>query len=320
MGALIAYTVKAGLMLLVGYFAYKLLLANENQPGFNRFVLLAIYCLSLVLPLFDWPAIGAAVPGNISIGRLESSISAVGDLGSASFGWIVLAVWIYAVGAIVAVVASLLAFARLWAVLLGAERISAGPYTLALVKNKALAPFSWLKYIAMTRDDIESCGSLVIAHESAHLRSLHWVDLLVAQIVCIVFWYNPASWLMRDELRCVHEYQADEKVLASGIEARQYQILLIKKAVGRKMPSLANSLNHSKLKKRITMMCTNSTRGSRRLRALVLGAPLPGPPAVGDIHAGASPLQSAVRPALRKGREGGQLWHCERRLMFTLKR
>ncbi len=248
MGALIAYTVKAGLMLLVGYFAYKLLLADENQPGFNRFVLLAIYCFSLVLPLFDWPAIGAAVPGNISIGRLESSISAVGDLGSASFGWILLAVWIYIVGAIVAFVASALAFARLWAVLLGAERSSAGPYTLALVKNKALAPFSWLKYIAMTRDDIESCGSLVIAHESAHLRSLHWVDLLVAQIVCIVFWYNPASWLMRDELRCVHEYQADEKVLASGIEARQYQILLIKKAVGRKMPSLANSLNHSKLK------------------------------------------------------------------------
>ena len=292
MGALIAYTVKAGLMLLVGYFAYKLLLANENQPGFNRFVLLAIYCLSLVLPLFDWPAIGAAVPGNISIGRLESSISAVGDLGSASFGWIVLAVWIYAVGAIVAVVASLLAFARLWAVLLGAERISAGPYTLALVKNKALAPFSWLKYIAMTRDDIESCGSLVIAHESAHLRSLHWVDLLVAQIVCIVFWYNPASWLMRDELRCVHEYQADEKVLASGIEARQYQILLIKKAVGRKMPSLANSLNHSKLKNRITMMCNSKTSKLRRLRALAVVPALGAALSVVNIPAVASTVSA----------------------------
>ena len=56
----------------------------------------------------------------------------------------------------------------------------------------------------------------------------------------------------------------------NGIEARQYQILLIKKAVGRKMPSLANSLNHSKLKKRITMMCNSKTSKLRRLRALAV--------------------------------------------------
>jgi len=75
---------------------------------------------------------------------------------------------------------------------------------------------------------------------------------------------------MREELKSVHEYQADASVLASGIDARTYQMLLIKKAVGTRFQSLANSLNHSKLKKRITMMYKEKNSGLRRLRGLVL--------------------------------------------------
>ncbi len=82
-------------------------------------------------------------------------------------------------------------------------------------------------------------------------------------------WYNPASWLMRRELRNVHEYQADNSVLAGGADTRSYQMLLIEKAAGVRLQSLANSLDHSNLSKRITMMYKQNRRASR-LRVLAL--------------------------------------------------
>lgn len=83
-------------------------------------------------------------------------------------------------------------------------------------------------------------------------------------------WYNPAAWLMRRELRRVHEYQADAEVLDNGINPRDYQMLLIEKAAGVRLQSLANSLNHSNLSKRITMMCKQNNKTARRLRVIGL--------------------------------------------------
>ena len=111
---------------------------------------------------------------------------------------------------------------------------------------------------------------MIIAHERAHIAGAHWLDLIVAQVVAIAMWYNPAAWLMREELKTVHEYLADDSVLATGVDARQYQLLLIKKAVGTRFQSLANSLNHSKLKKRVTMMYKNRPSGLRRYRIAAL--------------------------------------------------
>ena len=93
---------------------------------------------------------------------------------------------------------------------------------------------------------------------------------MLAQIVCIVNWFNPVAWLMRDELMLVHEYQADMAVIDGGHNPENYQILLIKKAVGARFTSLANSLNHSKLKKRITMMYKEKSGVGSHWKALAL--------------------------------------------------
>ena len=74
------------------------------------------------------------------------------------------------------------------------------------------------------------------------------------------------SW----ELRDVHEYEADEGVLNQGIDATKYQLLLVKKAVGSRLYSLANSFNHSKLKKRITMMLKRRSNKWGRLKLALL--------------------------------------------------
>ena len=137
-----------------------------------------------------------------------------------------------------------------------------------VVHNQEIAPFSWMKYIVISRKDLEENGREILIHEMAHIHHRHSVDLLVADI-CIFFqWFNPGAWLLKQELQNIHEYEADETVINEGVNAKEYQLLLIKKAVGTRLYSMANSFNHSKLKKRITMMLKEKSNPWARLKYL----------------------------------------------------
>ena len=108
-------------------------------------------------------------------------------------------------------------------------------------------------YIVISRKDLEENGREILIHELAHIHNRHSWDLLVAD-VCIFFqWFNPASWLLKQELQNIHEFEADETVIKEGVDAKQYQLLLIKKAVGTRLYSMANSFNHSKLEKNVSL-------------------------------------------------------------------
>lgn len=80
------------------------------------------------------------------------------------------------------------------------------------------------------------------------------------------FWFNPFSWLLRHEIRAVHEYQADQQVLIHGIDARQYQQLLIRKCVGEQKFALANNFHQRDLHKRIQMMMKKSSEKQMKWR------------------------------------------------------
>lgn len=123
-----------------------------------------------------------------------------------------------------------------------------------IIHNEELSPFSWFSYVVVSRNDIEDSCREIIMHELSHVKQLHSLDLLLANITTIILWFNPASWLVKRALQQVHEYCADESVLLSGVNAKKYQLLLIKKSVGSRLQSISNTLNHSNLKNRITMM------------------------------------------------------------------
>ena len=123
-----------------------------------------------------------------------------------------------------------------------------------IVTDENISPFSWMNHIVISRTDLEENGREILCHEMAHITNHHSIDLVLADICILLQWFNPASWLIKSELQNVHEFEADETVIRNGIDAKNYQLLLIKKAVGSRLYSIANSFNHSKLKKRITMM------------------------------------------------------------------
>ncbi len=273
MGTFAAYSFTSGIYLLAAYLVYKWLLSGENQPAFNRAVLLSLYALAFILPLSPRFSLVSGQATQVAIST-EGGIQATAATTDLSLGLYEIVLYIYLSGMVVTALASIMAIIRLLSIIRNGRKITAGHYTLVILPQTRLSPFSWMRYIVMSDDDYKSAGEMITCHESAHLRLHHWIDLLLAQLTIIVLWYNPASWLMRTELRNIHEYQADSAVLRSGTDARQYQLLLIKKAVGRRFPSLANSLNHSKLKNRITMMCNQTSSPARRLRALAFAPAL----------------------------------------------
>ncbi|MBO4772463.1 MAG: TonB family protein, partial [Bacteroidales bacterium] len=126
-----------------------------------------------------------------------------------------------------------------------------------------------LKYIFMNNADYNENSREILVHEMAHISYRHSIDLIFIDLACCAQWFNPAVWLFRRELCAVHEFQADSVVLASGFNAKKYQTLLIKKAAGRNWNSVANSLNHSNLKKRITMMSIQKKSASAAFKALL---------------------------------------------------
>jgi len=254
MYALFIYSLKAAVCLAVFYLFFKLLLSRETFHRFNRFVVLAGMLLAFVLPLCvvtvyrELPVLpAAAVPLDGAPGIVVPE--------EAAFDWRSLLGVLFVVGASVMLLhtlRSVVGVAR--AVRSGRrERLDDGT-VLVRMPAGSVAPFSWWRYVVVSEDDMSANGREILCHERAHLRLRHSADLLIADLAGCLQWFNPAMWLLRRELRAIHEYEADRAVIASGADVHDYQLLLIRKAVGGRWYSVANSFNHSKLKNRITMM------------------------------------------------------------------
>ena len=266
MGIFLVYILKSSFCLAAFYLFYRLLLSRETLHRFNRMALLGVLLLSAVVPLIE---VSTEQPTGVGQGMLTLEewlvlSEAMTEVSSAPVEeartvWPLVLLAVYGVGVLFFLGRNLLSLIRLGQLLRGTRRedirryVAEAPRVLLFVHERGIAPFSWMRCIVIARKDLEEDGRPILLHELAHIRCGHSWDLLLADLCCFVQWFNPAAWLLKQELQAVHEYEADEAVLRAGVNAREYQLLLIKKAVGT-LYSMANSLNHSKLKKRITMM------------------------------------------------------------------
>ena len=266
---LMIYSLKVGACLAVFYLFFKLLLSRETFHRFNRIVVLGAMVLSFALPLCVI-TVYREVPLLPEFPAEEIVTTAAAEPLAEPFPWKKLAGGAFLTGALVTLLGtccSLFGVVRL--VRRGRrERLEDGA---VLVRtDRAVTPFSWGRYIVMSGKDLDENGDAILLHERAHLRLRHSLDLIVTDVAGCLQWFNPAMWLLRRELRAIHEYEADEAVLNSGVDARSYQLLLIRKAAGGRWYSVANSFNHSKLKNRITMMLRKRSSRWAGVKALLL--------------------------------------------------
>ena len=281
MGIFLVYILKSAACLAVFYLFYKLLMSRDTFHRFNRFALLGLLVLSSVLPLVE-VSVNRPAPVHETMLTLEqllllADVQAEGEIVSqpTTALWVRVALLVYLAGIVFFAVRNLWSLGRL-GVLLRRGRLERLADWLPgrvenvrlVVHNRDIAPFSWMRYIVLSRKDLEENGREILIHELAHIRNHHSWDLLLADLCIFVQWFNPAAWLLKQELQTIHEYEADDTVLREGVDAKKYQMLLIKKAVGTRLYSMANSFNHSSLKKRITMMLKEKSNPWARVKYL----------------------------------------------------
>ena len=272
MSAIFIYAIKSAICLALLYLPYTLLMRRDTFYSFNRIVLMGIVLLALVLPALDLPVFDNGILSGISgkgraiieIGMPQAVIEGTGQHVAqpnpvdVSQEWSVLLVQmlllIYIIGVGVCFVWKLISLIRLMRFIPAGSiwKEQKDGVTIYCHLGEA-SPCSWMNKIVISEDDYNNNPSVMI-HEKAHCHKGHSWDTLLVSLVEVFMWFNPCIWMLDHSLQEVHEYEADDEVLRQGVTAKNYQMLLIEKAISTSSYTFANGFNHSLLKKRITMM------------------------------------------------------------------
>ncbi len=265
------YDAKVAVLIAVFYMFYRLMLARETFHRVNRIVLLLTAVASFVLPLcvITFHETVVMPMPQVSVGDLQVVSAEVSD--DTVPLWQTLLPMVFMIGMLATLGHTLMSMVRILMLIRRSEKHPQEDGTVICVSGNAnLSPFSWMHYIVMNRSDYEDRNEAILAHERGHIRLRHSWDLLLVDTLTALQWFNPAMWMLRSDLRALHEYEADGAVLSLGINARQYQYLLITKAAGIGGYSLANGISHSTLKNRINMMLHKKSNQTSLLKLLAL--------------------------------------------------
>ena len=272
MNAFLVYLLKSTLLLAVFYAFFLLVMRRTEHFRFNRIILLVISAVCLLLPLIPLSLTSPTVysewiqPAVVGAGGGEPAAAIAAA--PAAISWQAILLAIYLAGATVTFVFYLRSYAGMIQLLRHTPGERREGYKLHIV-DRDTPSFSWLRHIVVSRTDAERYPA-ILTHEQAHVRCGHSFDQMLSSALTIFQWFNPLVWICRSELKLLHEYEADDSVLNQGINATQYQLLLVKKAVGEKRFLLANGFNHAQLKNRIAMMQNTSHAAWKKLSALLV--------------------------------------------------
>ena len=281
MSSLLMYSLKSAMVLALLYLPYLLMLRRESFFRFNRMMLLGIMALSLTLPLCNIPSMSLdrqpvvhaaqvqMIELGIPVNMLPELLVTAEPPSRISVSIFMLVSLLYIIGMGMVLVVRLWQVGRLW---LGIRRGALWKQeeegiTICCHAEQVMA-FSWMDCIVISEQDYNEAGREIILHEMGHIRNGHSWDVLLLTLTEMLQWWNPLVYVLGISLRDVHEYEADDYVLHHGVSAQEYQVLLIKKAVGSGSYAFANNFNHSLTKNRITMMLQKKSNPWMRSKAL----------------------------------------------------
>ena len=250
---------------------YRLLLSKDTFHRFNRIILLGTAALSFVLPLCV-----ITIHEVVTIPAVQSTpqVFESATIGTTAVAEVSEPIWPYvlcvicAIGTFGVLAMTIISIIKVIGIIAGGEHRTLESGETLVITDAETAPFSWMKYIVLSREDYESGYPQILTHEKAHIALRHSWDILFVDMITAIQWFNPAMWMLKADLRAIHEFEADDAVLRSGADVKEYQYLLIRKAVSKSGYSVANSFNHSTLKARITMMLNKKSSRKGAWKAL----------------------------------------------------
>ncbi len=285
METILLYAIKAAVCLAILYIPYIFLLRHETFYRLNRYILVCIAIVSLIIPLLhisnpafiqQWfeakntAEVTVQVENDIATSNYiaETDVAPIAD---STLSIATILGCIYLLGVVAMLIINIVIVTRLYRSIfkgvLWKQKVM-GVNIYCHIGNKT--SFSWLNNIVISETDYQNNADSILTHENAHISHYHSYENILVEICKIVQWFNPFAWLLADSLRDVQEFEADETVLHKGVNAQQYQSLLLMKAVGPRLHALANTFRSTNLKKRFIMMNKQQSRPMASLRYLVL--------------------------------------------------
>ena len=262
MTSFLLYIARAGLYLGLFYAFYLLVMRRTTFFRLNRALLLCGSFLCLLLPFFRLRSVvtaGLASGLSMAAAGTEAAEEAV----RTAFPWKEVLLAFYAAGALATLTLYALSAWKIWRMMHRGESTKMDDGCRLIVLDEDVPSFSWGRRIVMSGKDLME-NPAILTHEMMHVHCRHSVDLLLFFPLQLLFWWNPLVWITREELRLLHEYEADEGVIRKGIDATSYQLLLVRKAVGEHRFTLASGFQHARLKSRIEMMIKPGSSGWMR--------------------------------------------------------
>jgi beta-lactamase regulating signal transducer with metallopeptidase domain len=292
METLIWYLVKVNVIFTILFSAYFFLFKNEKAFYLNRAFLSSSLLLSLLLPLI--PAIHVASAGafpnyvtgvhqlkNVLVSgpTFQNGPHVIADL--AEHGYLAgifshitviqVLMGIYLVVSLVLLNKFIYQLLNLY-FLFKRSKSYKGDTIIYCEHNQEVLPFSFFNILFINPGSNYHQLEQIIEHEKVHIRQWHSLDILLAEVFSIVTWMNPLTVLLKRYNRLNLEYIADQEVLNTGVDKKQYQLSILQNSINPNAYPLTNLFNSSKIKLRIKMI--NQSKPTRKLYKYLFVLPL----------------------------------------------
>ena len=272
---MLVFIIKSAITLALLYSVFFLFLSKETFHRFNRLMLIGIMIASFVVPMFhittEHPTIINQEVQQMEQLMQDEIIVIYEDEAldvQPQITWVQALKWVYLAGVAVMIIITIIQVVNLVRLMRKGMRQTDEQGNTIILIHGDIPPFSIFKYIVMSVKDYETGRLYILTHEQEHIGLGHSYDLLLIQVLKIIQWFNPFVWFISRDLKTIHEYEADQAVINQGIDAKQYQLFLVKKVVGNRLQPFTNNLNHGSLKKRIAMMYQKKSNRWLMLKSL----------------------------------------------------
>ena len=273
MNDLILYFVRSGFSFATLYIFYWMFLKKETCFSCNRFYLIFSLLFSVIVPFI--PNMVAA--NNLILLKYSVLLEPITIFpeskiidGGQNYNIFQVLLWVYISGAIINILRLFFQLYRLFS-LAGKTGINREYGVKVVYTGKPYTNFSFFDIIFLNSSEKDKNQlSEIITHEKVHIRQKHFIDLIIIELMTIIFWFNPFMWFYKRSIKAVHEYLADEGVLKNGYKKTNYQELLFNQTFGIQFFALTNNLNQSLIKRRLTMMSKSKTNKFAILKVMAV--------------------------------------------------
>ncbi|HAH22261.1 MAG TPA: hypothetical protein DCL77_00570, partial [Prolixibacteraceae bacterium] len=262
MNSFLLFLFKSTLSLSLLYLAFSVLMRKDTFFRLSRLVLLLMVISSVLIPFIPAPQLSQPfvqvklepifqnttiieepIQTNAAPTSIQLSAPASNTNRAISISPKTILLFVYFCGLFISILILLYSITTILLLFQKARKMDQNGLHLRIVSEDTPA-FSFGRYILISQFDYDIHSEAIITHEQSHIRLGHFYDLMLMELTKIIFWFNPLVYRMVSDLKEIHEFQADNYTLNQGIDATQYQLLIIQKCVGHQKFALANSFNH----------------------------------------------------------------------------